>query len=381
MSDLYTANTLSRFWGLDSELRAEVWQAAIEEGTHLLPEEVRTRAQNSWDDIVELILGEGQFGPDHWQLSRAKWLYYDIIRLLLPRQMRPVLRCLLRFRQMNSAFLGWPVEDRYVRFLYAVLELVQKRYPDVRPAPFWPGDAHFAFVITHDVETAKGHAFVRRVLDLEQNLGFCSSFNFVPEGYRVDENLLDELRTRGFEIGVHGLNHDGKLFSSRAEFERRAERINIYLREWGAVGFRAPFVHRHPEWMQALEMEYDSSFFDTDPTQTIPGGTMSIWPFFCGRFVELPYTLAQDHILFEISEQFGPKLWLDKIDFIARWGGMALMCVHPDYMRDPSRLRVYETFLREMLDRAQRSAENGFIYYWHALPRDVARRWRQRAGL
>ena len=31
--------------------------------------------------------------------------------------------------------------------------------------------------------------------------------------------------------------------------------------------------------MQALEIEYDLSFFDTDPCEPIPGGTMSIWPF------------------------------------------------------------------------------------------------------
>ena len=45
--------------------------------------------------------------------------------------------------------------------------------------------------------------------------------------------------------------------------------------------------------MRHLEIEYDLSFFDTDPFEPIPGGTMSIWPFFIGHFVELPYTLAR----------------------------------------------------------------------------------------
>ena len=72
--------------------------------------------------------------------------------------------------------------------------------------------------------------------------------------------------------------------------------------------------------MQALEVEYDSSFFDTDPYEPMPGGTMSIWPFFLGHFVELPYTLVQDHTLSVILGERTPRLWLDKVDFIEHLG-------------------------------------------------------------
>jgi hypothetical protein len=34
-------------------------------------------------------------------------------------------------------------------------------------------------------------------------------------------------------VGVHGLNHDGKLYSSRAELNRRAQRIHGAW--WGSV--------------------------------------------------------------------------------------------------------------------------------------------------
>jgi hypothetical protein len=166
--------------------------------------------------------------------------------------------------------------------MYAVLEAVQRQYPQLQPQPFWPSGARFAFAVTHDVESSAGQSFVRTLAEVDERYGFRSSFNFVPEGYPIDVSLLAELRERGFEIGVHGLKHDGRLFSSRAEFERRAERINSYLRAWGAVGFPAPFTHRQPEWMQSLEIEYDLSFFDTDPYETIPGGTISIWPFSVG---------------------------------------------------------------------------------------------------
>lgn len=305
-------------------------------------------------------------------------MYYRV-RPLVPRQVRRFLHRLGRVEDNRETVLRWPIEDRYVRFLHECLKAVQTKNPEICPQSLWPAPARWAFVLTHDVETAVGQKFVRDLADIDERYGFRSSFNFVPEGYAVDRGLHTELLERGFEVGVHGLKHDGKLFFSRAGFERRAERINHYLREWDAVGFRAPFTHRQPEWMQCLEIEYDSSFFDTDPFETIPGGTMSIWPFFCGRFVELPYTLVQDCTLFETLRQASPKIWLDKVDFIAQWGGMALVNVHPDYVRDPRRLAIYEAFLQQMAESRRRAEEEGTAGYWHALPRDVARWWRARA--
>src|SRR5207253_9314551 len=217
------------------------------------------------------------------------------------------------------------VEDRFVRFLHRVLDGV-----DNTPTTFWPHAAQYAFALTHDVERSAGQSFVLAVADLDERYGFRSSFNFVAEGYSVDQSLLDDLRQRGFEIGLHGLRHDGSLFASRAHFDAAVPRLNQYLHEWGAVGFRAPFTHRNPEWLQALDIEYDASCFDADPYEPMPGGTMSIWPFFCGRFVELPYTLVQDHTLFAILGERTPRAWLDKLRFVAEWGGMALVNVHPD---------------------------------------------------
>ena len=64
--------------------------------------------------------------------------------------------------------------------------------------------------------------------------------------------------------------------------------------------------------------------------------------------------------------------WTDRaLDFIAANRGMALLNTHPDYLRNPVTWNVYEGFLREMSLRAD---------YHHALPRDVARWWRARAG-
>jgi hypothetical protein len=89
--------------------------------------------------------------------------------------------------------------------------------------------------------------------------------------------------------------------------------------------------------------------------------------------------LAQDHTLFETGRDV--RLWLDKADFIARWGGMVLLNAHPDYLCQPAHLAVYEEFLRQMGKRVRETDTEDSPACWHALPRDVARWWRERAGL
>ncbi|MDH4208375.1 MAG: hypothetical protein OEV76_05840, partial [Anaerolineae bacterium] len=304
------------------------------------------------DELLPLVLGEGQFGPEHWQLSPARRWYYTL-KPFLPRPLTRFLRRLQAPSARNSSSLGWPIEDRYVRFQWEVMRqlLMVQGEQSVCYRQFWPGGGRFAFVLTHDIETAEGQAQVRTVADLDESFGFRSSFNFVPERYAVDEKLMQELRERGFEIGVHGLKHDGKLFSSHAEFRRRVVLINQYLKEFGAVGFRAPLTHRQPEWMQALDIEYDSSFFDTDPHEPIPGGVMSVWPLTVGNFVELPYTLVQDYTLVMLLRERTPRLWVEKVDFIEQYCGMVLVNTHPDYLKDGATWGVYSDFLKAMKER------------------------------
>ena len=64
------------------------------------------------------------------------------------------------------------------------------------------------------------------------------------------------------------------------------------------------------EWMQALECQYDSSYYDTDPYQPMGGGCAQIRPFILGHLVELPYTMPQDHVLFVARAGVRvPRVW------------------------------------------------------------------------
>ncbi|MFN0154074.1 MAG: hypothetical protein ACKVUT_06805 [Gaiella sp.] len=369
---LFEANTAASLWRLvGSEVSADEWDESSRAALDCLGELPAAQMVNDPTDIPSLVLGEEQFGLDHWNLSGIRRLYYLRVRRTLPARIRPLLHRVARRRQEQQALLRWPIEDRYVNHQRAALHhlLSARGERSARHIGFWPDGRALGFAITHDVEGAAGLDFVLALADLETKYGFRSSFNFVPHDYDVPDSLLAELRARGFEIGVHGLRHDGTLFLSERHFRRQAPEINRYIERWGAKGFRAPFMHRHPEWLQELEISYDLSFFDTDPYEPVAGGTMSIWPFRIGRFVELPYTLAQDHTLMATLGEETPRIWFEKVDYLARNNGLALVNVHPDYMLDPAHFVIYERFLAGMAERQDT---------WHALPYAVAEWWAQR---
>jgi hypothetical protein len=249
--------------------------------------------------------------------------------------------------------------------------------------PGWPDGKKFAFVLTHDVEGQAGVDRCRALMELDQKWGFRSSFNFIPEGeYPVSKELREELTDHGFEVGVHDLRHDGKLFRSRSDFQASAVRINRYLKEWGADGFRAGFMFHNLEWFHDLEIQYDASTFDTDPFEPQPDGVGTIFPFWnAGRngrgYVELPYTLPQDSTLFLLFDESSPDIWMRKLDWVASHGGMALVNIHPDYVdfegvkndwrRYP--VRFYEEFLEYVAKRYAGS-------YWACRPKDLTK-WYQ----
>ncbi len=367
IDNLWITNHPQNFWQCQSNFPVEIWKDAIAKSLPILglPD-----AQKDIDNVLSLILGEGRFGEDHWNLGYLKKSYY-LVKPIIPRSVSLILREIYSNRSKTQE--RWPIEHHYVDFLWEIIRqiLIQSNQKELLFKGFWPDHNRFAFVLTHDIETAAGQEFVKTVADLEEELGFRSLFNFVPEKYEVNLKLMDNLRQRGFEVGVHGLKHNGKLFDSKSSFSQKAKRINHYLEEWNVTGFRSELTHRQPEWMQSLDIEYDLSFFDTDPFEPIPGGTMSIWPFFIGHFVELPYTLVQDYTLTSVLYERSPRIWLSKVDYIEKYHGMALVNTHPDYLQSKLTWDLYQNFLCEIKKRED---------YWHTLPCNVARWWKARCN-
>ena len=242
----------------------------------------------------------------------------------------------------------------------------------------WPEGKEFAFVLTHDVESQKGVDQVRQLAELEMRLGFRSSFNFIPEGsYTVPAELRDWLIENDFEVGVHDLHHNGRLYSSREGFRKKAKRINDHLKEWGAVGFRSGFMLRELDWLHDLDISYDASTFDTDPFEPQPDGAKTIFPFVIqngnSSYVELPYTLPQDSTLFLTLKKNSANIWKSKLAWIAEKGGLALLNLHPDYVQfqgdKPDGQTYPVAYYRGFLEYIANSYRENC---WEALPKEVA---------
>lgn len=251
------------------------------------------------------------------------------------------------------------------------------------PAGFtgWPDGKKFALVLTHDVENAKGHDNCKKLAEVDESFGFRSSFNFVAKDYPVSVELRQYLTERGFEVGIHGLHHDKNPFRSKAVFQKQAEEINKLLKEWDAVGFRCPSMYHNLEMLHELDIEYDASTFDTDPFEPQPDGMGTIFPFIVTgknqqrRYVELPYTLPQDFLLYVLMREKNIKIWKNKLDWIAAKGGMALFITHPNYMNFDENLTYEEfpvSYYAEFLEYIKSKYEG---QYWHALPLEISRFW------
>jgi peptidoglycan/xylan/chitin deacetylase (PgdA/CDA1 family) len=322
------------------------------------------------------LLQERYGGP--LRLPQLRTLYY-LVKPILPRRVQIAVRRAFAQRvrarhELRGHFPRWPIEPVLAqRFDEHLRERLRTTGADAVPfIGLWPAAHRFAYILTHDVEGPCGVANIPRLLEIERRHGMVSSWNFVAEDYTVDDAVRQAITAAGGEVGLHGLTHDSRLFSSRQAFERQLPEIHRRLREWGAEGFRSPATHRNAAWMPELGARYDSSFPDTDPFEPQPGGCCSILPYFLGDMVELPITLVQDHTLFEILRQRDITLWRDKALWVARHGGLVTVLVHPDYLLDDQRLRRYDELLSFL-----GSLEGG----WHALPRDVAAWWRRRAAL
>ena len=305
-------------------------------------------------------------------------VYYRL-KPFIPRTVRTAFRRRLASRLRGSIADIWPIMPG-----------------SEQPPENWPGWPHgkkFAVVLTHDVESAAGVEKCRQLMQLEMTFGFRSSFNFIPEGnYNVPSELREELASHGFEVGIHDLRHDGRLFASRREFSRKAMRINGYLRDWNATGFRSGFMLHKLDWLHELDIQYDTSTFDTDPFEPQPEGRHTIFPFWVPHritnhesrvtnqsadsrpgYVELPYTLPQDSTLFLLLREQTIDIWLRKLDWIAKHGGMALVNIHPDYLYFNGPVETDEQYpcsrYKAFLEYLHKQYEGAF---WNETPREVA---------
>ena len=98
---------------------------------------------------------------------------YYYTRPLIPRSVQIAARRLIVKRKRRYVGDIWPINPA-----------------SAEPPPGWTGwpeGKRFAVVLTHDVDTAKGHDRCRKLMELEKSRGFISSFYFVARRYEVSK--------------------------------------------------------------------------------------------------------------------------------------------------------------------------------------------------
>ena len=323
--------------------------------------------------VAENFLFE-RYLPEPQRRPPANLRAYYAIKRLIPLTLRHLLNSVAVGVRRHPMFPNWPCESALTEFWRTWMHrcLTVLGVQDGWHIGFWPSNLDCCVVLTHDVESPAGFDRMEAMADVEERLGFRSAWNLPLAQYPIDWKRVERLRARRFEFGAHGLSHDGRLFRSKKDFAELAPLLTRLAQEHGLRGFRGPSTLRRAEWISTLDIDHDSTFSDTDPFEPQTGGTCSVFPFFLGSVVELPYSLPQDHTLIHVLRRNALQIWTAKAQWIASVGGMILTLTHPDYSGFEPYLGEYEALLKRL--RALDSA-------WHALPSEVAAWWRQRAQM
>jgi len=328
--------------------------------------------------VIDNLRHERYVRYSFWAGNALVHKAYYALRPLLSAPMRGFLQKLRLSGWEQLPFPHWPV-DRTVESILEKLLALSLRAHGAEKMPFiwfWPDGAPGCLIMTHDVETSAGHDFCGVLMDMDDSVGMKASFQLVPEKrYTPSRALLSQIRARGFEVNVHDLNHDGRLFRDRQEFLRRAAEINRYVKGFGTAGFRSGAMYHNLDWYEAFEFAYDMSVPNVAHLEPQQGGCCTVMPYFVGRILELPLTTTQDYALFNFLHDYSIKLWKEQIRLIIEKQGLVSFIIHPDYTMEPKALKTY----KELLAFLARLRDEGKL--WAALPGEVDRWWRERSRI
>lgn len=360
----------------DGEERHSPWRAsrlprvAVEKSPHFLSFDPTALADHL---RYERYVNRAEEPP--WK-SALREVYYWLRPALPVALRRHVQRIWLKGWDKKS-FPSWPVDltvDRmFERLMAASLRAGSVRIPFVW---FWPEGKSSCAIMTHDVETAAGLKFAGALMDINDSFGIKSSFQIVPEErYCASDTVLSAIRSRGFEINVHDLKHDGHLFDDHGRFQQSARRINQHARRFGSTGFRSAVLYRNLDWYSEFSFSYDMSVPNVGHLDPQPGGCCTVMPYFIGNILELPVTTTQDYSLFKILGTYSLDLWKQQILQVMQQHGLISFIVHPDYLDKREARNAYTALLGHL---AELRAEAGV---WIPLPGEVDTWWRQRSEM
>lgn len=278
--------------------------------------------------------------PFHYHKIFFRFILVKLMNLLKPKP--------------KIKFPKWPIEKSVEAIRFSFLESLKKVSKIKRIKPFWPQNKKYALVLTHDVDTRKGLDNITRLSSLEEKYSLNSTWFLVSNYYPLDEKLLKKLKEKKHEIACHGYIHDNKLaYLSKEEILFRLKQSLVSLKDYGIKGFRSPSLITSPRLNQELSkfFSYDSSTADVEifPVDSNISGCCTVFPFIKNNLVEIPITIPMDCSLIFLG--YSPKeilkIWIEKLKYIKKLGGAAILNTHPEpaFSANKQMLQIYYRFL------------------------------------
>ncbi|HEY5315090.1 MAG TPA: hypothetical protein VIK18_21340 [Pirellulales bacterium] len=218
-----------------------------------------------------------------------------------------------------------------------------------------PASAPTPVILSHDLDSAAGlKNLVASFLAIEESVGARSTNFVVPCAWPLDFALLDELRDRGHEIGIHGYDHSNRTpFVSPAERKHRLDAAIPLAARYDARGYRAPSLCRTRPLLADLAGRY--AYDGSIPTSgglfpAANNGCASARPFSLAGLAELPLSLPRDGSLRFLG--YAPReierLWIHLAETIARSGGVVVLLTHCEerFSGNPAMLAAYRNFVQ-----------------------------------
>lgn len=242
-----------------------------------------------------------------------------------------------------ARFPGWPL-DLSADFLADLTGMHTNSFFDSR----------CPVLLTHDIDSLEGlQNLVRTFLAIEESVGARSTNFVVPCSWPLDHSLLEAIRERGHEVGVHGYDHNNRTpFASDSERLQRIEAAIPLIEKYDCKGYRAPSLLRTRSLLRVLKSyyQYDSSVPTSGGPFPVPNnGCASARPFLVEGIPEIPLSMPRDGSLLFLRYSSAEilKIWISSADKIARAGGVVTLLTHLEnrFSGRASMQEVYRKFI------------------------------------
>ena len=210
--------------------------------------------------------------------------------------------------------------------------------------------------ITYDIDNSPAYEYIKEIMNINERYGIVGTFNFVTHyDYKIEKRLIQFLTAGGCEIGLHGYFHDiGLAYRKKNKIkERLSWAINKIPCE--VKGFRSPALSVSRALFEVLTeigIEYDSSLQVTIPFYKSVGASFPyLYPGL--HLWEIPLTIQDDTFFRDanLNEREALELLLSVIEDITNFGGVSVINLHPNIMKD--KRWFYNNFLNYLKNNSR----------------------------